>query len=193
MNGFEKRTANKRDAILDAARELFFARGIQAVSIKEIAAAAGVSQVSIYNYFGDKNGLAKAALAAILDDAVSSYQAIMDSDLSFDEKMNAVMAHKGSLVEKIAASHLGDQAWDDASLRQIFQESVREKALELYRAFIELGKQEGKISSAIPTEAAVQFMELSLDMFRQPGFLATDPAYKTGMMQLFLYGLLGGR
>lgn len=191
MNGFEKRTANKKDAITDAARELFCARGIQAVSIKEIAAAAGVSQVSIYNYFGDKNALAKATFAAIIDDAVSSYQAIMQSDLSFDEKMNAVMAHKGDLAEKIAASHLGEQAWDDASLRQLFRESVREQAVNLYRDFIELGKKEGKIDSAIPTEAAVQYIELSLAMFQQPGFLGTDAAYKTGMMHLFLYGLMG--
>lgn len=191
MNGFEKRTANKKDAITDAARELFCARGVQAVSIKEIAAAAGVSQVSIYNYFGDKNALAQAAFAAIIEDAVSSYQVILRSQRSFDEKLNAVMAHKGDLAEKIAASHFGEQAWDDATLQQIFQKSVREQARELYRAFVELGKEEGKIDPSIPTGAAVQYLERSLAMFRQPGFLGTDASYKTGMMRLFLYGLIG--
>lgn len=191
MNGYEKRTAGKKAAITAAAQELFFARGIQAVSVKEIAAAAGVSQVSIYNYFGDKTGLAKAAFAAVIDEALSSYQAILQSDRPFDEKLAAVMAHKGELAGKLAAAHFGEQAWDDAALRQLFQESIRERALALYREFIELGKREGRIDAAIPTGAALTYIELSLALFRQPDFLATDAEHKTGMMHLFLYGLMG--
>ncbi|MDR0433692.1 MAG: TetR/AcrR family transcriptional regulator, partial [Gracilibacteraceae bacterium] len=64
MNGYEKRTDVKKKAILAAARELFAARGLRDVHVNEIAKLANVSQVSIYNYFGDKNSLAREALAA---------------------------------------------------------------------------------------------------------------------------------
>lgn len=54
--------AAKRDAIVAAAAESFFARGFTASSIEQIAADAGVSKVTIYNHFGDKRALFAAAV-----------------------------------------------------------------------------------------------------------------------------------
>lgn len=191
MNGYEKRTTIKKTAIVDAARALFFTRGIQNVSIKEIAALARVSQVSIYNYFGDKNTLAKAAFVSIIEDTMTEFDQILKSDLPFDEKLNIIMRHKGDLADKILRSHFDEQAWNDKELRQIFGEAVKERATVLYRNFIELGKDEGKINHMIPTDAALHYMTMSLELFQRPEFLGTDTAYKVGMMKLFLYGLIG--
>ncbi|QYJ06816.1 TetR/AcrR family transcriptional regulator [Qipengyuania flava] len=47
----------KREAILSAASDSFFAHGFAASSIEQIAADAGVSKVTVYNRFGDKRGL----------------------------------------------------------------------------------------------------------------------------------------
>lgn len=46
-----------RDAILDAARELFAERGYDGASIRAIAAAAGVDPALIRHFFGDKDTL----------------------------------------------------------------------------------------------------------------------------------------
>ena len=56
------RDAAKRDAILDAAHALFFARGVEATTIEDIATAAGVSKVTIYGHFGDKPTLFEACV-----------------------------------------------------------------------------------------------------------------------------------
>ncbi|EGP8440429.1 TetR/AcrR family transcriptional regulator, partial [Listeria monocytogenes] len=50
MNNYEKRTLKKKTAIIQAALSLFGEQGFSDVSIKDIAALADVSQVSIYNY-----------------------------------------------------------------------------------------------------------------------------------------------
>lgn len=52
----------KREAIVAAARDSFFERGFAASSIEQIAAAAGVSKVTVYNQFGDKRALFAAAV-----------------------------------------------------------------------------------------------------------------------------------
>jgi TetR/AcrR family transcriptional regulator, mexJK operon transcriptional repressor len=52
----------KRDAVILAARTLFFARGFGATSIEAIAEAAGVSKVTVYGHFGDKAGVFEAVV-----------------------------------------------------------------------------------------------------------------------------------
>jgi AcrR family transcriptional regulator len=52
--------ARNRDAILRACRELLFADGVQATTIKAVAERAGVSPETIYKSFGGKPGLMKA-------------------------------------------------------------------------------------------------------------------------------------
>jgi len=47
----------KGTAILDAARKLFTAQGFDATSMDQIAAAAGVSKLTVYSHFGDKDTL----------------------------------------------------------------------------------------------------------------------------------------
>src|SRR3954469_703229 len=59
-----------RAAVLDAAAELFDARGYAAVSIADLTAATGVSHGSIYHHFGAKDGV----LAALVADALAGYQ-----------------------------------------------------------------------------------------------------------------------
>lgn len=55
--------ARNRRRVLDAAAALITERGVAAVTIDEIAAAAGVGRMTIYRRFGDKSGLARTLLA----------------------------------------------------------------------------------------------------------------------------------
>ncbi len=48
---------NKRAAILDAAKRLFVERGYTDTSMDAVAAAAGVSKLTVYSHFGDKDAL----------------------------------------------------------------------------------------------------------------------------------------
>ncbi|CAM4064893.1 TetR/AcrR family transcriptional regulator [Kibdelosporangium persicum] len=57
MPDVNPRTAAKRSAILDAARTLFLRKGYGGASMDEVAAVAGVSKVTVYNHFADKERL----------------------------------------------------------------------------------------------------------------------------------------
>ena len=63
-----------REALLEAARRLFLARGFSAVSIRELAAAAGANAAMIHYYFGDKLGLYR----AMLEGAVTPFRAALE-------------------------------------------------------------------------------------------------------------------
>ncbi|MFC4942140.1 TetR/AcrR family transcriptional regulator [Pseudonocardia sp. GCM10023141] len=62
--------ARNRLKVVAAAAELFGARGVAAVSMDDVAAAAGVGKGTLYRRFGDKSGLA----AALLDERESALQ-----------------------------------------------------------------------------------------------------------------------
>ncbi|KZB79926.1 TetR/AcrR family transcriptional regulator [Amycolatopsis regifaucium] len=56
--------ARNRAAILDAAASLFAEHGVDAVSMDQVAAAAGVGKGTLFRRFGDKAGLAASLLDA---------------------------------------------------------------------------------------------------------------------------------
>lgn len=65
---------HKREAILQAACTLFLDQGYAGTSMDAVAAAAGVSKLTVYSHFGDKDGLFHAAVrhtcSALLPDAL---------------------------------------------------------------------------------------------------------------------------
>lgn len=65
--------ARNRRKVLAAAEELFAARGVAAVTMDDIAAAAGVGKGTLYRRFGDKSGLG----AALLDEQEAQLQGAM--------------------------------------------------------------------------------------------------------------------
>lgn len=54
----------KRAAILEAARRLFITQGYERVSMDQIAAGAGVSKLTVYSHYGDKDSLFAEAVRA---------------------------------------------------------------------------------------------------------------------------------
>ncbi|MDD4438777.1 MAG: TetR/AcrR family transcriptional regulator [Tissierellia bacterium] len=191
MNGYEKRTKLKKNSIISAAWELFSERGITNVGISEIAAKAKVSQVSIYNYFGDKNNLAKEVLASYLDKAIKGYDEILKRDIPFSEKLKIIMDKKQEVTSELSQSTISNYAWEDKTLQQVYKEAAHSKAISVYTKFIELGKQEGAIDKGIPTDAILAYLLSSVSIIEQSDYLKTSPEYKRGILRLFFYGLLG--
>jgi len=191
MNGFEKRTNAKKDAIINAAQELFAKRGITDVGVSEIAAKANVSQVSIYNYYGDKNSLAKAVLISYIDILIQEYDDILEDNTSFEEKLKAIMTKKYDAVANLGNTPFSAYAWEDKTLQDIYKEITRDKINTIFIKFIRTGKKGGNINKDIPDEAVLSFMSASSYITQQPNYLDTSDDYKTGIMKLFLYGLVG--
>ncbi len=60
----DRKKARRRDEIMLAARDLFARQGIDATTMADIAAAAGISPPTVFNYFGSKDGI----LIAMIDE-----------------------------------------------------------------------------------------------------------------------------
>src|SRR5687767_15097695 len=75
----QSRSAIKHEAILDAARSSFLAKGFDRSSMDEIALAASVSKPTVYKHFQTKERLFAAAIAAEVAAAEGHTQAMVDA------------------------------------------------------------------------------------------------------------------
>src|SRR5207248_11385011 len=86
-----------RDRLLASATELFDAQGVQTVGIDRIIEHAGVAKASLYNLFGNKEGLVRAYLAARHDGTTERLMAAIERHRSPRKRLLAVFEAQGEL------------------------------------------------------------------------------------------------
>ena len=163
MNGFQRRAEGKKEAIRGAAIELFSKYGVSKVSVREIADAAGVSPVSVYNYFGNKAGLIRAVVESIVSERVTSTRSVLESDRPFPEKLRSIILMKSEGSELLQGEFLESlyrqSPESEDVLKDIFGGEIRNLMEELFRQ----GRESGHIDPAISPAALFAYM----DIFRQ--------------------------
>lgn len=70
-----------RDSVLDAMRELLLTRDWSAVTLADVARAAGISRQTIYNEFGSRQGLAQGYALRLADRLVDTVHAAIDANV----------------------------------------------------------------------------------------------------------------
>jgi TetR/AcrR family transcriptional repressor of mexJK operon len=165
-------SAQKRGAILAAARELFLADGFERTSVDAIAATAGVSKRTVYDYFGDKRTL----LLAVVEQAIASLSAAVS--VAIDENLRDVDDLEAALTgfaRGITASAIGSSDYS-ALMRLLSTESahlpelrnkhwdVGEPEDAVAERFAELDKR-GLLITPDPRLAADHFVALTVAPF----------------------------
>src|SRR5215470_4854126 len=87
------RSTGVRDKVERAALELFAAKGVDGVSIAEIAAAAGVAQGALYRHYPSKDELAWALFSAAYRRTGAELDAIRAREPSFRSRIEAMVEH----------------------------------------------------------------------------------------------------
>src|SRR5690625_2020135 len=127
MDGFQRRTRQKQHNILEAALKLFMQYGTQKVSVSEIAKAANVSQVTIYNYYESKNNLVHEVIAYYVEKTWEKYEALFDSSIPFPEKVEQMIFRKtkeATQLNEIFFSDFMDEFSSGSNYIEQFQEEV---------------------------------------------------------------------
>ncbi|MFJ4670063.1 TetR/AcrR family transcriptional regulator [Kitasatospora purpeofusca] len=113
--------ARNRIAVLDAAARLFAEHGVEAVSMDQVAAAAGVGKGTLFRRFGDKSGLAAALLDTrerVLQEAVLHGPPPLGPGAPADERLAAFLnAYFDYLLEHLALVRMSETATPGARYR----------------------------------------------------------------------------
>ena len=191
MNQYQKTTKKKKQAIIQAALQLFKEKGFKDTSIKAIAEVAEVSPVSIYNYFGSKDNLVTLCVDDLFEEITQKAEDILNSHLDFQTKLDQAFDLCQEKMSQQISDYFQDKMVKDPALSSLLTKAITAKKRDIYRAYIELGKKEGLIAEDLSTELVLNVMDALNGMGNQ---LADSDNLETEVEQIhqiFLYGIFG--
>lgn len=160
MNGFERKKKQKRQSILRVAIELFKVYGFKKASISDIAREANVSQVTIYNHFGSKEGLAREVVKAIILGILERARKIIKEDRPFLEKLETIIFDKANIASQYHGELMQIAAQSDPDLRQWIESLWREDVNQVTVDLVEEGKRQGYIDRQLSEQDVMLYLEI---------------------------------
>ena len=161
--------------------------------MSEIARKAGVSQVTIYNYFGSKEALVRDVLKWYSLAILEKYEKMMTSDTPFLERLESIVFEKSEAIGQFQGELL--QAWiqDDPDMQAFVEDIFANRVNPLIKTFFEEGLRQGYIDQRFSLETVIFYFEIIRRGFFAMPELADkaerDPALIKGLIELMTYGL----
>lgn len=170
--------SNKRDQIIDSAVSLFGERGIESTTMREVAAAVGITDATLYHYFSGKQALAEAAFHSVSLD-VDHIESILEGHR--DDLTVALIAIGEAFLSTLAAN----TQWTRMVLRESLAADDPGLPAVAARAVAELGERRvAGLARRIRTEcgdrtiarmAATQFFNACLGFWIGEGLIQRQP------------------
>jgi len=191
LNKYDIRTQNKKDAIINAALILFKEKGYTNVSINEIASISGISTVSIYNYFNNKEGLVTECTNILMKDSIQMIRDLLDKKMDFKEKLLQIVSMCFDTHKQLLGEYFSPEALNDKVLMNLYGENVNKIRMDILMELIQLGKEDGAIEPSISTQSIMEYINAITE--KQLSWEATSNHKKKGLelFHLLLYGLIG--
>ncbi|ECL7895275.1 TPA: TetR/AcrR family transcriptional regulator [Listeria innocua] len=190
MNNYEKRTLKKKTAIIQAALSLFGKQGFSDVSIKDIASLAGVSQVSIYNYFGNKEALVAECAKIIMQDTITLAEEILVSEGTFTDKLARAIQLCQAEINVSLSKFISTEASKDSQFIRLLVNNINKLKKDIYMEYVAAGKKAKVINNDISDDV----IQLFIDSINGLGLTVPEEELEkkqAEIIHLFLYGLIG--
>jgi TetR/AcrR family transcriptional regulator, mexJK operon transcriptional repressor len=151
----------KRAAILAAAQSLFPSKGYDAVSMDAIAQAAGVSKLTLYSHFTDKDTLFGAAVEEFCEHQLPHQAFELHPELSIREALLHIAKGFLELTMDECAIQLfrimAAQAAQNTKLAEIFFQVGPRRTLKDMEMFLSQRCESGDLEIPVPSKAAEHF------------------------------------
>ena len=124
-----QRLAEKREAILEAARPIFLREGWAGASLERVAAESGISKMTVYRHFRSKEELFEALLAAMCryTRTVAEQAPVESAKRPVDERLRAeALAFTAALIQPEALAMyrlIVADGWRHPALARLFEQS----------------------------------------------------------------------
>ncbi len=181
MSKREQQKLQRRQNIIQIAKDLFLEQGVQNIQMQDVADAAGVGIATIFRYFPKKEYLVIAASNSITNEMATDIGQIVEQTIPAFEKIEQILDYYISgtkdpqlrlakffesfdLYEKIAAESTEQYA------EYLF---ARSKLASILLALAEQGKQDGSLRTDIDLDVFIITMVQNFSLFTFKSSLTT--------------------
>ncbi|MBB6671983.1 TetR/AcrR family transcriptional regulator [Cohnella nanjingensis] len=195
MNGFEKRASQIKEKITKATMDLLRTSEPKKIRIADISSAAQVSQVTIYNYFGNKDELIRAVFRDFFDNVIQDFEAYMNEGHSLKEQIQHIIGLEKTIYHDFPPGLIRELLAEDQELSRYLEERYRERAIPLTIRMLQEGKDSGEISEAVSIDHVLAFIQLYMNQYEFMLSMAQQSedmdGFLEGMVHIFFYGICG--
>ncbi|MEK3977252.1 TetR/AcrR family transcriptional regulator [Psychrobacillus sp. FSL K6-1267] len=173
MSKREQQKQQRRQNIIQIAKDLFLEQGVQTVQMQDVATASGIGIATLFRYFPKKEYLMIAATNAITDEMATDIGQIIEKSITAYEK-----------IEQILEYYMGIMKDPQLRLAKYFDsfdlyEKTAEESPEQYAEYLsarsnlafvllkisEQGKQDGSLRPGIDLDVFVMTMVQNFSIF----------------------------
>ncbi|GLX68769.1 TetR/AcrR family transcriptional regulator [Paenibacillus glycanilyticus] len=195
MNGFEKRAEQLKAKIRAAVLTMLQTCEPKHIRIADIAAEAGVSQVTIYNYFGSKEDLIRDVFKQYVTEQVTEFERFIGSGPTFQQFVQFAVLTDKDAFRKFTPEFIQQMMSNDLAFAAYIDEVTQQTALPLMTRFIDDCKKQGQISDKVSTDMIVNYINLlmaqSHRLLEQAKQSGKGEQFFEELLHLFFYGVCG--
>lgn len=150
----------KGAAILEAAKAMFTRHGYDGVSMDQIAAEAGVSKLTVYSHFGDKEALFVQAVRAVCEDSLPTDLFLDQLEGTLEEQLTGIARGFFNLItsdEALSMHCMMLTRGSDEHVRRMFWQAGPERVQQAFSAFLRTRAGHGELDIPDIERAASQF------------------------------------
>ena len=194
MNGFEKRTEEKKKQIVEATFDIINSEnGLAGLTIDEVIARTSVSKATVFKYFGNKEALIYQVFFEFMDELKDSAKRIMEQNLSFEETLIKMSENKIDYLKRVDQQfYLDLVAYYTKRNNQQFSEMMDEYTKESLNMMLDLfhrGRKEGKVDLKYSDEFLLLYFQAMIEGISKPAIYSKLLPYTAEWTELLLKGI----
>lgn len=159
----------KKEQIIRTARELFYRNGIVNTSMDQIAEAVPVSKMTIYKYFGSKDGLIEQVITAINEGTHADFVSMMEQSDDAIDLMHHLLRYQN--MNDYSAEFINDLVSVYPELTRQMIEYNEQHNMPLFEEMVFRGQQNGQIRKDISPHLLVLYLSSMKEFMAKPGRL----------------------
>lgn len=194
MNGFEKRTREKKNQVLEATFNLMNTdAGIEKLTMDEIAEQSNVGKTTIFKYFGSKENLIHEAFKYFLNKMGDTARGIMAENKPFEETLIAMSQNKIQFLDKIKKEFYLDlmdfvTKKGDDGLSLMMQQYAKE-SFDIMLDLFHRGRKEGKVDLKYSDEFLLIYFQALVEGISSPHIYSKVIPYTAQWTELMIKGI----
>lgn len=179
--------------LCDTAFSLFIQNGVKQVRVEAICQQAGVSKMTFYKYFKNKNDILQTVFGEWIVKKTEEARRILSGTDMLEERLKLLVKWKGEWVKDFSKEFVSDVYAADSPLKEILIQQSSE-SISILKDYFTKAKQAGKMNKDVSVDSLMFWINsmsnLLMDHSLENNFSSTEDMFNQ-LSSLYFYGIMG--